>query len=131
MKRKQQPKRRLKFQEKTLNITPTMDLRLQNWIFLIKKLKKLIEQQLSILSTNFKGQKEIEESTRKQSDNPNWFEARKFRLTASIFGNVCKRKLNHGKLVQDILYKTPPNVKAIEYGKLNEFIDIDAYSTKK
>lgn len=37
---------------------------------------------------------EIENRTRDQNQNQEWFEARRVRLTASEFGNVCKMRWN-------------------------------------
>ena len=35
-----------------------------------------------------------EQETRGQSKNPLWFQIRRYRLTSSNFGLICKRKLN-------------------------------------
>ena len=65
-----------------------------------------------------------EQETRGQSNNPLWFQIRRFRLTSSNFGLVCKRKLNlsQTKFVQNNLLseKDLSNVAAIRYGVSNE-----------
>ncbi|CAG9812865.1 unnamed protein product [Phaedon cochleariae] len=95
-----------------------------------EEIQNLIKEQIKILNITCEEQMEIEKSTRGQSDNPKWFEARKSRLTASKFREICKRRINHGKLVESMLYKTLPRMKQIEYGKMNESVAIEAYSSK-
>ncbi|XP_062603648.1 uncharacterized protein LOC134265461 [Saccostrea cucullata] len=61
---------------------------------------------------------QIEESTRGQSKNTKWFEAREWRLTASRFGEVCRAtcRRNTSKLCCSILCSNI-KTKAILHGK--------------
>ncbi|CAH1110752.1 unnamed protein product [Psylliodes chrysocephalus] len=91
------------------------------------EIQALIKQQIQALQVTPETAVEIEKSTRGQTENPKWFEERQSRLTASTFGEICKRRINHGKLVHSILYKPLPRLKALEYGKINESVAIEAY----
>ncbi|CAG9134964.1 unnamed protein product [Plutella xylostella] len=65
----------------------------------------------------------IQTNTLQQSDSQDWIEQRKKRLTASIFGKICKRKNNIScaPLVKSIVTsKNLSNVPSIAYGKENE-----------
>ncbi|XP_060853394.1 uncharacterized protein LOC132931411 [Rhopalosiphum padi] len=80
--------------------------------------------------------KKIEIDTRDQNLNPNWFQERKIRLTASRFGEICKMRPNTSckTKVHNILYKPPVTSKQMSYGhnmehearkKLEEIIKLD------
>jgi hypothetical protein len=71
----------------------------------------------------------IEKTTRGQSDNDTWFTERKHRLTASMFGQIAKRRKNSkwSTLVQTFLYSKPFTNKAVQYGKVNEKNAIHTY----
>jgi len=80
--------------------------------------------------------KQIEIDTRDQNLNPNWFQERKIRLTASRFGEICKMRPNTSckTKVHSILYKSPVTSKQMTYGhnmehearqKLKEIIKLD------
>ena len=65
-----------------------------------------------------------EQETRGQSNNPLWFQIRRYRLTSSNFGVICKRKLNlsQTKFVQNTILtqKDLSSVSAVNYGLSNE-----------
>lgn len=69
---------------------------------------------------------EVELRTRGQSDNKLWFEARKGRITASLFHDVLKRKesTNPGKLVEKIIGENNEQLTtaAIKWGLKHENI---------
>ncbi|KAG5867276.1 hypothetical protein JTB14_006766 [Gonioctena quinquepunctata] len=73
------------------------------------EIKGLSQDQVEIMNCTIDDQKRIEVTTRGQSDNPKWYEERKYRLTTSRSGEICMRRLNLGKLVESVLYKIPPN----------------------
>ncbi|XP_063397961.1 uncharacterized protein LOC134708342 [Mytilus trossulus] len=75
----------------------------------------------------------LEEGTRGQSVNTNWIKARKNLITASVMGEVYKRK----KLVPDNLLKkicgyvtVPDRVKSIKYGRKYESVAVSQYIQK-
>ena len=73
-----------------------------------------------------------EQEIRGQNNNPLWFQIRRYRLTSSNFGLVCKRNLNlsQTKFVQNTILpqKDLFNVSAVKYGtvepRFNEVLDI-------
>ena len=73
-----------------------------------------------------------EQETRGQNNNPLWFQIRKYRLTSSNFGLVCKRKLNlsQTKFVQNTVLsqKDLSNVSAVKYGISNESKAAEQYA---
>ena len=64
----------------------------------------------------------LEEGTRSQSSNPQWFEARLHRITGSKCGRILKQKEKTRPLLQSVIYPKPflylP--KAIKWGRDNE-----------
>lgn len=72
---------------------------------------------------------DIEKMTRGQSANELWFAKRKCRLTASKFGEICKRRAttSSAKLVERLVYPRKLRCDAVQYGMLNEFNAIAAY----
>lgn len=65
----------------------------------LEDLKRESKDFLAKIQVSQEKQKMIELSTRGQSENEEWFEERKFRITASNFGLICKRKKHrHGLL---------------------------------
>lgn len=88
---------------------------------------------LSSLEVNEKTQQHLEQMTVGQSENNQWFEARKNRLTASNFGVVCKRRptTKYTPLVKKILYNEEINSYSIQHGKINEPEAIRTYEKKK
>ncbi|KAF2886398.1 hypothetical protein ILUMI_19775 [Ignelater luminosus] len=67
-----------------------------------------------------------------QHDNVNWFEARRNRLTASWFGQVCIRRdaTPCHNLVKNILYGSRNLTAAIMYERLYEKVAIHEYKKK-
>ena len=64
---------------------------------------------------------DIEVATRQQSDSQQWFEERQYRITASKFGLVVKRKRQHTSLVNQLLYTSvSPSVLALQWGRQHE-----------
>lgn len=68
--------------------------------------------------------KEIEISTRNQSENQVWFQERKKRLTASNFGQICKKRKNTSckNIVYSMLYASAPFAKSLQYGRVMEMV---------
>ena len=63
----------------------------------------------------------VEIATRQQSNSKRWFEERQFRLTASKFGIVMKRKRQHTSLASQMLYSSVnPSVTALQWGRQHE-----------
>ncbi|XP_063931863.1 uncharacterized protein LOC135143855 [Zophobas morio] len=98
-----------------------------------EEFKKEKEQFLKNIAISCKEEQDkIEETTRGQRENEEWFIQRKNRLTASLFGSVVKRRKSSSwaKLVEQICYKSLINCPAINYGILNEKTAITAYQEK-
>ena len=72
---------------------------------------------------------QIEQSTREQRNSPLWFEVRRYRLTASRFGEVLKRRQETppDRLVLDILQPRSFHSVAIDWGIKNEPLAIQEY----
>lgn len=70
----------------------------------------------------------IEEKTREQNQNFEWFQERKIRLTASKFGEVCKMKpyTSCKKKVHSMLYKLPAKSKEMNHG-----IEFESHARKQ
>jgi YqaJ-like viral recombinase domain len=85
------------------------------------------ERTLALLTVTLIEQQLIEKETRGQASNSRWFEERRQRLTASNFGEVCKRRAPPGPLVKRILYSVNFTSAAIEWGKEHESTAITAY----
>ena len=80
--------------------------------------------------------RKIEEDTRGQSTNVNWFMHRQQRLTASQFGRVCKRRetTSPKNIVEDILsfkQKWSRTPASIQHGINNEPLVIELYTKEK
>lgn len=71
----------------------------------------------------------IEKATTTQRKSKRWYEERKYRITASNFGLVAKRKRNHCALARQLLYKRADNlsVAAVMWGQQHEIDAIRAY----
>lgn len=91
-------------------------------------------QFLKILQVTEDTRKDIEQKTIGKSDNSNWFEARKNRLTASNFGTICKRlkTTKYGPTVHRLLYKdNNEQLPALQYGRLNGPEAVRQYEKEK
>ena len=77
-----------------------------------------------LLDTDSDQARQIERDTREQRMSSAWFTVRRFRLTASVFGEVKSRGLNSppDKLVLRILKSTDFTSAAMHYGIDNEEI---------
>ena len=74
--------------------------------------------------------REIEQSTRDQSDSPLWYSVRKYRITASYFGSVFHRKPTTlpDALVLRIIDAKPFTSRATEWGKQYESLALKKYT---
>ncbi|KAI8487981.1 hypothetical protein Bbelb_344290 [Branchiostoma belcheri] len=95
-------------------------------------LAKLCEDVSVRMSVNATQQLSYEEKTRCQVSSPLWRELRKGRLTASKFGEICKRRRTTpcGRIVTDLLYKGNVTSKSLQWGRLHEDDAIEAYKEK-
>lgn len=78
---------------------------------------------LKILEISQSEKKAVERRTVLQSDSGEWLERRRNMLTASLFGNICKRSqsISCANLVKTILYgRSLDNIKSIKYGRDHE-----------
>ena len=77
--------------------------------------------------------REIERNTRDQSLSPLWFSVRRYRLTASVFGRILRRKPNTpaDALVKELLDSKQVSSRAIEWGKTNECRAIEEYKRRQ
>lgn len=73
--------------------------------------------------------RQIERETKHQSQTALWFSARRYRLTASMFGKVYKRLPNTPPdcLVKELLHPLQFSTKATEWGRQHEPIALNAY----
>ena len=71
----------------------------------------------------------VEKATTTQQECKRWYEERKYRITASNFGLVAKRKRNHCASAKQLLYKWADNlsVAAVMWGQQHEIDAIRAY----
>lgn len=85
---------------------------------------------LNKLAEESKNAKELERQTVGQHNNPLWRERRLDRVTASIFGQVVKRR-DHTpchNLVKSVLFKKDLNSEEVAFGRLNEKTAIERYA---
>ena len=73
--------------------------------------------------------REIEQSTREQSQSSLWYSVRRYRITASYFGSIFRRKPTTPpqSLVLQIIGAKPFTSMATEWGKNNESIALERY----
>ena len=90
----------------------------------VQDLQRTIEFFKHSLEVNPDQARQIERDTREQRMSSTWFTVRRFRLTASVFGEVISRGLNSppDKLVLRILKSTDFTSAAMHYGIDNEEI---------
>ena len=93
-------------------------------------IKEHVEPQLSKQVISDEQIEDIECATRGQSENKFWCELHKFKITASNFGKVMKCSKSPDGILKSMLYAQPKS-KYLTYGKENEHIAIEAYSTYK
>ena len=74
--------------------------------------------------------REIERNTREQALSPMWYSARRFRLTASVFGRVLHMlpSTPPDSFVKTLLYPRQISSPAIEWGKKNESTALNEYT---
>ena len=91
---------------------------------------------LEKVSVNKDEIQDIEESTRQQRKCQRWYDEKKFRITASTFPQVVKRKTtNHGKFIQNLISKgkntsagTEVHKSSLKHGIDNEDKAVEKYS---
>ena len=73
--------------------------------------------------------REIESNTREQALSPLWFSARRFRLTASVFGRIFHMRPSTApdSLIKSLLDSKSISSPALEWGKRNESIALQEY----
>ena len=93
------------------------------------ELEKTIEEFKNSLSVSEQRAREIERSTINQRCSSLWFEARRYRLTASIFGEIHSRKheTTPDAFVRRILEQPQFTSPATRWGQDHEKIAIEAY----
>jgi len=74
----------------------------------------------------------IEQSTRLQSKCSKWFTERKFRLTASHFGEICKitERRDLKKFCETLFDPPALNTPAVNHGKTSEHVAVLAFEDK-
>lgn len=84
------------------------------------------ERILSLLASERDNRVALERETIAQANSPKWHDIRRFRITASNFGLICRAKNtdSYPNKVKAILYCTNISSAAIDYGKQNEHIAI-------
>ncbi|CAH1248798.1 Hypp8418 [Branchiostoma lanceolatum] len=95
-------------------------------------LAKLCEDVLNRVGVSEEEQRSFEEKTRQQSASSLWRDLRKDRLTASMFGELCKRRRTTpcNRILTDLLYKGPVSSESMRWGRLHEADAIEAYQQK-
>lgn len=73
--------------------------------------------------------REIEQTTREQRHSPGWYSVWRYRLTASLFGEIyhCKPDTRPDALVLQLLKPRQFMTPAVEWGVKNEALAIQAY----
>ena len=97
------------------------------------KLQKLCEDNVTRMNLSQDEFNRTELETRKQGNCPLWHEMRKYRLTASRFGEVVKRRKTTpcARLVKEILYPRSVSSDSLRWGRENEKVAIDDYCKLK
>ena len=96
-----------------------------------KKLQETVKAFKSSLQVSPEKAREIECSTRQQRLSPLWFDVRRYRITASIFGHVLSRRIDTSpdSLVLRILQPKKFSTPATRYGIENEQAALERYIT--
>ena len=86
------------------------------------ELKRLSSEYLARLSVTKQQQQSIANRTSTQANDPTgeWRRQRHGRLTASTFGEICKRQADYGPLTIQLLYKRPRETAEMRYGIVHE-----------
>ncbi len=73
----------------------------------------------------------IEQHTKQQSSSPQWFAARRYRLTASLFGEVFRQRDDTAPdaLVLRIIQQKQFSSGSIKWGKVNEAVALKEYES--
>lgn len=73
--------------------------------------------------------RELERNTKEQHESSLWFSARRYRLTASIFGRIYQMlpTTHPDSLVKQLLQSNQFSTKATEWGKKNEPVALEKY----
>ena len=95
----------------------------------VQSLKQTVEAFKSSLMINEEGICKIENATREQQASSLWYEARRYRLTASMFGTILRRKPDTppDNLVLRILQPKNFTSPATEWGKTQESVAMKSY----
>ena len=95
-----------------------------------QQLEQTVREFKSSLHVSEQRAREIEQATREQRHSPEWYSVRRYRLTASLFGQIYHRKPDTRpdalvlRLIKPRQFMTP----AIEWGIKNEALAIEAYT---
>lgn len=92
-----------------------------------QEIVRLIKLHIEMLDVSPEEQMQICRSTIAQADSDQWHSERLLRLTASRFGEICKRRAKFGVLVKQYLYGSSI-IPAAQYGKINEDVALQAYA---
>ena len=95
---------------------------------LLKKTVAAFKDSLKLPASKLR---EIEQNTREQKQSPLWFSVRRYRITASRFGEILRRKHDTppDALVMSILQPRSFTSVATDWGEQNEPLAIEAYTT--
>ena len=95
----------------------------------IESLKNMVQSFKASLSVTEDRIRKIERDTREQQNNSLWYEVRRNRLTASLFGTILQRKPDtpSDSLVLRILQPKQFTSRATDWGKTHERIAIEKY----
>ena len=95
----------------------------------IDHIKKTVEEFKKCLAVTEEKAREIERDTREQRNSQLWFNVRRYRLTASYFGDVYRRKPSTppDNLVLRIINRKSFTSAATEWGVANEKAAVNAY----
>lgn len=100
--------------------------------FMSKSLKEKCEQFLAALHITADERSRLDANTREQRNCLLWQTERKKRLTAAVFGKICKSRMATSKtaVVKELLQETNINTPATQHGVNSETTAIDLYQKK-
>lgn len=94
-------------------------------------LKNKILESLYLINVTLEDIENIERNTRMQSQNENWYQYRKNRLTASNFHTICHLRVeNMPSFAKILLSKRSVSTRATIHGKINEKVALKQYYEK-